>query len=115
MKASLFGSLSYYKLRAREHFVQNVFGRRRKSYGVGSIGEIFNQALIVLRAISGWETMGKKAKLMTGVDLRNGQCNGSAMADTMKGDFPDPVQDVMQVDHRNSAPGVNKSCCVLCS
>jgi hypothetical protein len=62
MKASLFGSLSYYKLRAREHFVQNVFGRRRKSYGVGSIGEIFNQALIVLRAISGWEIKGFPAE-----------------------------------------------------
>jgi hypothetical protein len=52
--------------------------------------------------------MGKKSKLMSRVDLRNGKCNGSAMADAMKGDFPNTVRDIVQANHRHSALGVDK-------
>ena len=38
----LFASFSYYRLRAKEHFVHNVFGLGSKSYGVGSVEEVFD-------------------------------------------------------------------------
>ena len=38
----LFASFSYYKLKAREHFVHYVIGLGSKGYGVGSVEEILN-------------------------------------------------------------------------
>jgi hypothetical protein len=54
---------------------------------------------MILRVIGGWETMGKKSKLMTRADLCHGQCNGSTMADAAKGDFLDAVWDIVQANH----------------
>ena len=76
----LFASFSYYKLRAREHFVHNIFGLGSEGYGVGSVEEVLDQALImVLRMFGDWETMGKKSKLMTRAGLPNSQCHYSTM------------------------------------
>ena len=91
----LFASSSYYRLRAREHFVHNVFDLGSKGYGVGSVEEVFDQALMVLRMVGGWETMGKKSKLVTRAGLRNSQCHGSAMVNTMKGNFSNVVWDII--------------------
>ena len=91
----LFGSFSYYKLRAREHFVHNVFGLGSKGYGVGSVEEVFDQVLMVLRMVGGWKIMGKKSKLVTKAGLRNSQCHGSAMMNTVKGNFSDAVWDII--------------------
>ena len=55
----LFASLSYYKLKAREHFVHYVFGLGSKGYGVGGVEEVLDQVLMVLRVFSGLETMGR--------------------------------------------------------
>ena len=49
----LFASFSYYKLRAEEHFVHNVFGLGSKGYGVGGIEEILDQALMILSVFGG--------------------------------------------------------------
>ena len=49
----LFASFSYYKLKARKHFVHYVFGLESKGYGVGSIEEILDQALMILRVFDG--------------------------------------------------------------
>ena len=87
----LFASISYYKLRAEEHFVHNVFGLVSKGYGVGSVEEVSDQALMVLGMVSGWKTMGKKSKLVTRAGLRNSQCHGSAMTNIMKDNFSDAV------------------------
>ena len=38
----LFASFSYYKLKARKHFVHYVFGLGSKGYGVGSVEEVFD-------------------------------------------------------------------------
>ena len=76
----LFGSFSYYKLRAREHFIHNLFSLGSKGYRVGSVG---------------WKTMGNKSKLMTRAGLRNSQCRGNAMTNTMKGNFSDEVWDIV--------------------
>ena len=67
----LFASFSYYKLKAREHFVHYVFGLGSKGYGVGSVEEILDQALMILRVFGGWKTMGKKSKLVARVSLRS--------------------------------------------
>jgi hypothetical protein len=53
MKRSLFANVSCYKLRAGEHFVHDVSGRRRKGYGAASIEEVFDQALMILRVTGG--------------------------------------------------------------
>jgi len=111
----LFASFSNYKLRAGEHFVHNVFSLGSKGYGVGNVEEVFDQVLMVLRMVSGWETMGKKSKLMTRAGLRNSQCHGSAMMNTMKGNFSNVVWDIVQANHRYGAPGIDKSCRILCS
>ena len=38
----LFASFSYYKLKAREHFVHYVFGLGSEGYGVGGVEEILD-------------------------------------------------------------------------
>ena len=38
----LFASFSYYKLRARKHFVHYVIGLGGKGYGVGGVQEILD-------------------------------------------------------------------------
>ena len=45
----LFASFSYYKLKARKHFVHYVFGLGSKDYGVGGVEEIIDQTLMILR------------------------------------------------------------------
>ena len=70
----MFASFSYYKLKDREHFVHYVFGLGSEGYRVGGVQEVLDQALMVLRVFGGWETMGKKSKLVARVSLRNSQC-----------------------------------------
>ena len=48
-----FASFSYYKLKARKHFVHHVFGLGSKGYGVGGVEEILDQALMILRVLVG--------------------------------------------------------------
>ena len=67
----LFASFSYYKLKARKHFVHYVFDLGSKGYGVGCVEEILDQALMILRVFDGWKTMGKKLKLVTRVSLHS--------------------------------------------
>ena len=111
----LFASFSYYKLRAREHFVHYVFGLGSEGYGFGGVEEVLDQALVVLRVFGGWETMGKKPKLVTKASLRNSQCHDSSMMNTMKGKLSDAVWDVIQVNHQHGTPGVDESCHILFS
>ena len=49
----LFANFSYYKLRAGEHFVHYVFSLGREGYGVGSVEEVLDQVLMVLRVFGG--------------------------------------------------------------
>ena len=109
----LFASLSYYKLKARKYFVHYVFGLGSKGYGVGSVEEILDQALMILRVFGGWKTMGKKSKLVARASLRSGQCHVSTMTNTMESNLSDVVWDVVQANHRHSTPGVDESCRVL--
>jgi len=111
----LFASFSYYKLKAREHFVHYVFGLGSEGYGVSNVEEVLDQALMVLRVFGGWETMGKKSKLMARASLRNSQCHGSTMMNIMKGNFSDEVWDVIQANHQHGTPGVDESCRILYS
>ena len=76
----MFASFSYHKLRAREHIAHYVFGLRSEGYGVGGVEEVLDQALMVLRVFSGWETMGKKSKLMARASLCNNQCRATTNA-----------------------------------
>ena len=48
-----FASSSYYKLKVGKHFIHYVFGRGSKGYGVGGIGEILDQALMILKVFGG--------------------------------------------------------------
>jgi len=111
----LFASFSYYKLRAGEHFVHYVFSLGSDGYGVGSVEEVLDQALMVLRMFGGWETMGKKLKLMTRAGLRDSQCHGSTMMNTVKGNLSNVVWDIIQVNHRHGTPGVDEPCRILYS
>ena len=49
----LFASFSYYKLKARKHFVHYVFGLGSKGYRVSGIKEILDQVLMILRVFGG--------------------------------------------------------------
>ena len=109
----MFASFSYHKVRAEEHFFHYVFGLGSEGYGVGGIGEVLDQALMVIRVFGGWETMGKKSKLVARASLRNSQCHGSTMTNTMKSDLSNMVQDVVQANHWNSSPGIDESCRIL--
>ena len=109
----LFASFSYYKLKVGENFIHYVIGLGSKGYGVGGVEEILNQALMIPRVFGGWKTMGKKPKLVARMSLRSSQHHGSTMTNVMKSDLPDTVQDVMQANHQNGAPGIDKSYHVL--
>ena len=109
----MFASFSYYKLKAREHFIHYVIGLGSKGYGVGGVEEILNQALMIPRVFGGWKTMGKKPKLVAGVSLRSSQCHGSTMTNAMKSNLSNTVWDVVQANHQSGAPSVDKSYRVL--
>ena len=49
----LFASFSYYKLKAEEHFIHYVFDLGSEGYGVGSIGEVLDQALMIPSVFGG--------------------------------------------------------------
>ena len=61
---------------------------------------------MVLRVFGGWETMGKKLKLVAKASLRNSQCHGSTMTNTVKSNLSDAVRDVVQANHRHDTPGL---------
>ena len=109
----LFASVTYYKLKARKHFVHYVIGLGSKGYRVGGVKEILDQTLMISRVFGGWKTMGKKLKLMARVGLRRGQRHGSTMMNAMKSDLSDTVWDVVQVNHQNGASSIDKSHRVL--
>ena len=105
----LFASVTYYKLQARKHFVYYIIGLGSKGYRVGGVEEILDQELMIPRVFNGWKTMGKKSKLMARTGLRSSQRHGSTMMNAIKSDLPDTVRDVMQANHRNGAPSIDKS------
>ena len=111
----LFASFSYYKLKDREHFVHYVFGLGSEDSRVAGVEEVLDQVLMVLRVFGGWETMGKKSKLMARASLRNSQCHGSTMTNTMKGNLSNAVWDVIQANHHHGTPSIDKSYRMLCS
>ena len=92
-------NITYYKLWARKHFAYYVVGQGIERYRVGGVHKIFNQALMLPRVHCVWKTMGKKPKIMARTGLCSSQCHGSAMTNTMKGDLPDMIRDVMQANH----------------
>ena len=53
--------------------------------------------------------MGKRSKLVARASLHSSQCHGSTMTNTMKSDLSNMVQDVVQVNHRDGASGVDES------
>ena len=56
---------------------------------------------MVLRVFGGWETMGKKSKLVARASLRSSQCHGSTVKNAMKGNLSNTIQDVMQANHQH--------------
>ena len=109
----LSASFSYYKLKAREHFVHYVIGLGSKGYRVGGVEEILDQVLMSLKVFSGWKTMGKKLKLMARAGLRNSQHHGSTMMNAMQSNLHNTVWDVIQTDHWDSASAIDESHRVL--
>ena len=106
-------NVTYYKLRAGKYFAYYIIGQGIESYRVGGAHKILNQALVLPRVRCVWKTMGKKPKIMTRMGLCSSQRHGSSMTNSMKGDLPDTIQDVMQANHQNSAPGIDKSRCII--
>ena len=68
---------------------------------------------MIPRVFDGWKTMGKKPKLVARADLCNSQRHGSTMTNVVQNNLPNIVWDVMQANHWNGTPGIDKSCRVL--
>ena len=102
-------NVTYYKLRAGKHFAYYIIGQGIEGYRVGDAHEVLNQALMLPRVRCIWKTMGKKTKVVARAGLCSGQRHGSAMTNAMKGDLPDMIRDVMQANHQNGAPSIDKS------
>ena len=102
-------NITYYKLQARKHFGYYIIGLGNKGYRVGGAEEILNRALRIPRVCHGWKTVGKKPKIVARAGLCSSQHHGSTMTNAMKSDLPDTVWDVIQTNHRNGAPGIDKS------
>ena len=110
---TLSASFTYYKLKARKHFVHYVFGLGSKGYGVGGVEEILDQVLMILRVFGGWKTMEKKSKLVARASLRSSQCHGSIMTNAMKSNLSNAVWDVIQVNHQHGTPSIDESFRIL--
>ena len=106
--------ITYYKLRARKQFAHYIIGQSIESYEVDGTKEFLNQTLMILGRHCIQESMRKKPKIVTRAGLCSSQCCGSTMANAMESNLPDVVWNVMQMDYRNSAPGINKSHRVIC-
>ena len=102
-------NITYYKLWAKKHFGYYIIGLGNKGYRVSSAEEFLNQALIIPRVRHGWKTMGKEPKFMARMGLRISQRHGGTMTNAMKSYLPDMVWDVMQVNHQNDTPSIDKS------
>ena len=106
-------NITYYKLRARKHFAYYIVGQGIESYRVGGAHKILNQALVLPRVRCIWKTMGKKPKIMTQTGLCSSQRHGGSMANSMKGDLPDVIRDIVQANHQNGAPSIDKYRCMI--
>ena len=103
-------NIAYYKLQAEENLAYYVIGQGIKSYRIGGTHEILDQALMLPRVCCVWKTMEKKLKILAQTGLGGSQCCGGTMMNAMEGNLPDTIRDVMQTNHRNGAPGIDKSC-----
>ena len=99
---------TYYKLWAEKHFSYYIIGQGVKGYRVGGAKEILDQAFMIPRVHRVWKTMRKKPKIIARMGLCSSQRHGSTMTNTMKSDLSDVVWDVMQTNHRNDAPRIDK-------
>ena len=102
-------NIAYYKLRAEENLAYYVISQGIKSYRIGGTHEILDQALLLPRVCCVWKTMGKKLKILARMGLGGSQRHGSAMTNAMESDLPDTIRDVMQMNHRNGTPSIDKS------
>ena len=102
-------NVTYYKLRAEENPTYYVIGQGIKSYRIGGTHEILDQALMLPRVCCVWKTMEKKLKILAQTGLGGSQCRGSAMMNAMESNLPDTIKDVMQTNHWNDAPSIDKS------
>ena len=102
-------NVTCYKLRAGKHFAYYIIGQGVESYRGGGAHEIFNQALMLPKVRCVRKTMGKKLKIMDRTGLCSSQRHGNTMTNAMKGDLPDTIRDVMQANHQDGAPGIDKS------
>jgi len=102
-------NIAYYKLRAEENLAYYVIGQSIKNYRIGGTHEILNQALLLPRVCCVWKTMGKKLKISAQMGLGGSQRRCSTMMNAMESNLPDTIWDVKQTDHRNGAPGIDKS------
>ena len=103
-------NIAYCKLRAEENLAYYVIAQGIKSYRIGDTHEILNQKLLLPRVFYVWKTMGKKLKILAQTGLGGSQRRGNAMMDAMESNLPDTIRDVMQTNHQNGAPGIDKSC-----
>ena len=101
-------NVTCYKLRARKHFAYYIIGQGVEGYRVGRSKEILNQALMIPRVRCVWKIVGKKPKIVARAGLCSSQRHGSTMTNAMKSNLPNMVRDVMQANHWNGAPGINK-------
>ena len=103
-------NIAYYKLWVEENLAYYVISQGIKSYRIGGTHEILNHALLLPRVCCVWKTMGKKLEILARTDLGGSQRHGSAMMNAMEGNLPDMIWEVMQTNHQNGAPSIDKSC-----
>ena len=102
-------NIAYYKLQGEENLAYYVIGQSIKNYRIGDTHEIFNQVLLLPRVCCVWKTMGKKLKISAQMGLGGSQRRGSAMTNAMESNLPDTIWDVMQMNHQNGTPSIDKS------
>ena len=107
-------NITYYKLQTRKHFAYYIVGQSIESYRVGGVHKIFNQVLMFPRVHCVWKTMRKKPKIIARMGLCSSQCHGGTMTNAMKSHLSETVWDVMQANHQNGAPSIDKSHRMIC-
>ena len=104
----LFTDITYYKLQIRKYFVYYVIDLGGQGYRVGGVGEILDQVLIISRVSGGWSSMGKKPKIVAGVNLRKApRCT---MTNAVEGNFLNTGWNVVKTSINEGVVGINGIC-----
>ena len=97
----------YPKYKLIEDLVHHILSGCAVYYGLYCHGEFFKQVLMLLRAITHWETYFHGVKLVPSSDLCRDQCHHHTMMNAMEGDLPNADWVVFETNVNGGTSGID--------